>query len=180
MSELDEKSQYDIILGAIRSPIFRNPIKNFIDQNCGSFMEVDENTFEQGALFNEFTQLVETSLTELLNEYHINEEIFLKISEKGLQNPGHKKYFEQLISFSDYNYFKDLMTKRNYQLIQHMENLMRGKDPAKEKATKIKQQKEREDKELKEAITLSLQMDDKMRRLQMIEEEELKVCYVYL
>ena len=159
MSELSEESQYKEILEAIVSPIFRNPIKNFIDQNCGSFLEVDENTFEQGALFNEFTQLIETSLSQLLNEYGISEEIFLKISEKGLQDPSHKKYFEQLISFSDYNYFKNLMTHRNYQLIQHMENLMRGKDPKKER----EQQKEREDKELKEAITLSLQMDDKMK-----------------
>ena len=32
---------YDYIFGKISSPEFRNPIKNFIDENCSSFIDVD-------------------------------------------------------------------------------------------------------------------------------------------
>ena len=171
------QEQYDLIAGEITSSIFRNPIKNFIDQNCGSFIDVDENTFEQGALFNEFTQLIENLLSNLLIKYNLSETTFAQIAEKGLQHPTHYKYFKQLISFGDYNYFKSLMTKRNYQLIKQLEYFMKEKE-ASAKRNKI-QQYNTEDQDLDKAIQVSLQLAEKMRRMKVIEEEELKV-YIYL
>lgn len=171
------QEQYDLIVGEITSPMFRNPIKNFIDQNCGSFIDVDENTFEQGALFNEFTQLIENLLFDLLTKHNLSETTFAQIAEQGLQHQTHYKYFKQLISFGDYNYFKSLMTKRNYQLIKQLECYMREKESS-AKANKI-QQNNSEDQDLDKAIKVSLQLADKMRRMKIIEEEELKV-YTYL
>lgn len=50
MSDLDWI--YDFVFGKITSPVFRNPIKDFIDDNCTYFLDMEENTFQQGALFN--------------------------------------------------------------------------------------------------------------------------------
>ena len=73
----DIDSIYSYVLTKIKSPEFRNPIKDFIDENCSSFIGVDENTFEQGALFNEFTLLIENLLETLCKENNISEEMFL-------------------------------------------------------------------------------------------------------
>ena len=107
---------YEVVLQIIRSPEFRNPIKDFIDDNCNTFIGVDENTFEQGQLHKEFTQLIDNLLDTLTKDIGITEEMFCLAAKKGLNDPKSKKYFEQLISFTNYNYFKNLMTKRNFQL----------------------------------------------------------------
>ena len=163
MSKKEESNDwvYDYIFGKISSPEFRNPIKNFIDENCSSFIDVDENTFQQGALFNEFTQLVDNLLEKILQDCNLTEEQFVLASKKGLDNEKHKKYFEQLISFNNYNYFKNMMTKRNYQFIQMAEEAMKIDMKVLEKllATK-KEQKEREEKQIQSAIKMSLALED--------------------
>ena len=166
---------YDYIFGKISSPEFRNPIKNFIDENCASFIDVDENTFQQGALFNEFTQLVDNLLEKILKECNLTEEQFLLASKKGLDNEKHKKYFEQLISFNNYNYFKNMMTKRNYQFIQMAEEAMRKDKKVPEKLlASTKEQKELEEKQIQSAIKMSLALEDEKKRIKAIEDEELK------
>ena len=177
MSKKEESNDwvYDYIFGKISSPEFRNPIKNFIDENCSSFIDVDENTFQQGALFNEFTQLVDNLLEKMLKKCNLTEEQLILASKKGLENEKHKKYFEQLIAFNNYNYFKNVMTKRNYQFIQMAEDAMKIDMKVLEKllATK-KEQKEREEKQIQSAIQMSLALEDEKRRIKALEDEELK------
>ena len=126
-------SIYNWIAFKITSPTFRVIIKDYIDDNCSLFIDVDENTFQQGQLFNEFTQLIENLLNDLLVEGGISQEQFLTAAEKGLEDPKYKKYFDQLLNFSDYNYFKKLMTKRNYNLIKKVEEEMAQKQKEEEK-----------------------------------------------
>ena len=121
----------------IKSPSFRNIIKDFIDDNCSLFIDVDENTFQQGQLFNEFTQLIENILGDLLLEGGITQEQFLTAAERGLNDPNYKKYFDQLLNFSDYTYFKKMMTQRNYHLIQEVEKEMEKKPEPKKEEFKI-------------------------------------------
>ena len=119
MSQTDNADlewMYEVVYQIIRSPEFRNPIKDFIDDNCGTFIGVEENTFEQGQLHKQFTLLIDNLLDTLTKEIGITEEMFCLAAKKGLNEPKAKKYFEQLISFTNYNYFKNLMTKRNFQL----------------------------------------------------------------
>ena len=56
MSDQYEEWYYDYIVETISSPQFRNPIKEFIDKNCESFIGIEENSFEQGKIFKEFTE----------------------------------------------------------------------------------------------------------------------------
>ena len=196
-------SIYNWLTKKITSPSFRNIIKDFIDDNCSLFIDVDENTFQQGQLFNEFTQLIENILGDLLTEGGITQEQFLTAAERGLNDKKYKKYFDQLLNFSEYNYFKKMMTKRNYQIIKKVEESMALQQ--REKEIKLKEEMEKkqnenagknkterekeeekqrrllhqflnqeEEEELQKAIQKSLELEDEKRKIAIIEEEELK------
>ena len=196
-------SIYNWLTKKITSPSFRNIIKDFIDDNCSLFIDVDENTFQQGQLFNEFTQLIENILGDLLTEGGITQEQFLAAAERGLNDKKYKKYFDQLLNFSEYNYFKKMMTKRNYQIIKKVEESMALQQ--REKEIKLKEEMEKkqnenagknkterekeeekqrrllhqflnqeEEEELQKAIQKSLELEDEKRKIAIIEEEELK------
>ena len=169
MSNTDNEWYYDYILETISSPQFRNPIKDFIDKNCYSFVGTEENSLEQGNLFKQFTKLVDNLLEKSLTELGITEEMFCLAAKKGLENPVAKKYFEQLISFTNYNYFKSLMTKRNIQLEEMAMSQMNG-EPINNK----KKKKNKNDPELQEAIKMSLAVEEEKRKLKALEERELK------
>ena len=112
---------YDLVIEIISSPEFRNPIKDFIDENCDSFVGSEENTLEQGKIFKNFIEFIDSLLESFIIEIGISEEMFILAAKKGIENPKnkmHKKYILQLISFTNYLYFKNLMTKRNIQLEQ--------------------------------------------------------------
>ncbi len=109
---------YDYVLQFIRSPLFRNPIKNFIDENCQIFDNELENSFEHTKIHNKYMELIESLLENAMRDLGISNEKFLELAELGLDKPKDKKYFEQIINNEDYLYFKDLMYKRNIQLEQ--------------------------------------------------------------
>ena len=176
---------YDTVLQIIKSPEFRNPLKDFIDDNCGSFIGVDENTFEQGALHKEFVTLADNLLETLTQEIGITEEMFCLAAKKGLEDQkDNKKYFEQLIAFNNYTYFKNLMTKRNLHLekIAYQEMMKDKEKEAKEEGKKndeeIKQLTEQqniaEKGELECAMKMSLALEEEEKKLRELEEAELE------
>jgi len=59
LNKNDPDSLYNWIAYKVSCPEFRNPIKNYIDENCSTFVDIDENSFEQGQLFNEMNLLIE-------------------------------------------------------------------------------------------------------------------------
>ena len=118
---------YDLVIEIISSPEFRNPIKDFIDENCDSFVGSEENTFDQGKIFKNFIEFIDSLLASFIIEIGISEEMFILAAKKAIENPKnkmHKKYILQLISFTNYLYFKNLMTKRNIQLEQQALKLL--------------------------------------------------------
>ena len=185
LNKKDPESLYDWIAYKVSSPEFRNPIKNFIDENCSTFVDIDENSFEQGQLFNEMNLLLENLLKDVLDEGQITQEDFLKAAERGVTDKKYKKYFNQIINFGDYTFFKSVMTKRNYQIIQLAEKQMnqekemenqniegKGKDALPPEI--VAQMLENEQTEINEAIKQSLADEDEKRRIAIIEEEEIK------
>ena len=218
-------SIYNWVAHKISGPSFRNIIKDFIDDNCSLFIDVEENTFQQGQIFNEFNQLLENILSDVLEEGGLTQEQFLEAAQRGLEDKKYKKYFDQLLNFSDYNFFKRCMTKRNYTLIKRFEEQMaqqkkeieeqqleekkkkelekleaekglendkyieNGKEETNKGENKEKTEKEieeerqrqllyqmlnqEEEQELQEVIKQSLALEEKQRRIAVIEEEEL-------
>ena len=150
----------------ITSPSFRNIIKDFIDDNCSLFIDVDENTFQQGQLFNEFQQLIENLLNDLLVEGGITQEQFLAAAQKGLEDKKYKKYFDQILNFSDYNYFKNLLTKRNYQLIKRVEEQM---------AQKQKENETKKQEEIQRQLRIENQKKGNKKSERELEEEKQRI-----
>ena len=87
-------SIYNQVEYKVSCPQFRNPIKNYVDENCFTFIDIDENSFEQGQLFNEMNQLIENLLNDVLAEGQLSQEDFLKAAERGMED---KKYKNILI-----------------------------------------------------------------------------------
>ena len=174
---------YDLILQIICSPEFRNPIKNFIDENCESFIGEEENSLEQGALHKQFINLTESLLEASLKEFGITDQMFCLAAKKGLEDPENKKYFEQLIAFTNYMYFKNLLTKRNLHLeelaLKEMQSKLESDSSSKAKREEQIQQfeqlaKMKEEKEIAAAIQMSLALEEEKKKLQEIEDEEIK------
>ena len=174
MSE-DNAWMYEYILQTIRSPEFRNPIKDFIDDNCNTFIGLEENTFEQGELHKQFVQLIDNLLDTITKDIGITEEMFCMAAKKGLSDPKAKKYFEQLISFTNYNYFKNLMTKRNFQLEElAYKQMMADKNENEDEEELEKKRKEMEENELQCALKMSLAAEEEKKKLEELEDEELQ------
>jgi hypothetical protein len=179
---VDMEWLYDCVLQIVKSPEFRNPIKDFVDDNCGSFIGVDENTFEQGALHKEFIELVDNLLDTLTKDIGITDEMFCLAAKKGLEDKKSKKYFEQLISFTNYNYFKNLMTKRNLYLEElAYKEMMKDKEEGKnneitkEQMEELeKKAKEMEEDQLQCALKMSLAAEEEMKKLQALEDADLE------
>ena len=188
---------YQYVAKSISGPSFRNPLKNFIDENCITFIDIEENTFEQGQLFKEMNLLLENLLADVLAEGELTQEEFLKAAERGLEDKKYKKYFNQVINFGDYNFFKNIMTKRNYQIIKMAEQQMeKYNNPQKEeeappkieepKSEEVKAEEDKmtrelmkkmiedENKEVEEALKQSLAEEEERRRIAVIEEEEIR------
>ena len=156
----DPDSIYNWVAKRVSGPSFRNIIKDFIDDNCSLFIDIEENTFQQGQIFNEFNQLLENILGDVLEEGGLSQEQFLEAAQRGLEDKKYKKYFDQLLNFSDYNFFKRCMTKRNYALIKRFEE-------------QIAQQKEEiEEQKIQEEIRIE---EEKRKEVEKkIEEEKAK------
>ena len=172
---------YDCILQIVKSPEFRNPIKDFMDDNCDSFLGEEENTFEQGDLHKKFIELVDNLLATLTKDIGITDEMFCLAAKKGLEDEKSKKYFEQLISFTNYNYFKNLMTKRNYYLEELVfKEMMKDKEKDGDELTEEEKKelegkaKEIEDKELECALKMSLAIEEEKKKLKELEDAELE------
>ena len=195
LNKNDPDSLYNWIAYKVSCPEFRNPIKNYIDENCSTFVDIDENSFEQGQLFNEINLLIENLLKDILEEGQITQEDFLKAAERGIQDKKYKKYFNQIINFGNYTFFKSVMTKRNYQIIQMAEKQMNLENEAQNQVPNenqnqredenrpersnlspeiVAQMLENEQAELNEAIRQSLEDEEEKRRIAVIEEEEMR------
>ena len=176
---------YDTVLQVIKSPQFRNPLKDFIDDNCSSFIGLDENTFEQGNLHKAFIALADNLLETMTQELDITEEMFCMAAKRGLEDQKeNRKYFEQLIAFNNYSYFKSMMTKRNLHLEKlAYEAMMKdkekeikpeNKDNNEELKKLIEEQNIAEKGELEAALKMSLAVEEEAKKLKELEDAELE------
>lgn len=118
LDKKDPNSIYKWIIFKISNKEFRDVIKKYIDDNCLKFMDEEENSHEQGNIFNAFNNMVEKLLNSILKEGNITQEEFLAASERGINDPKYQKLFYQIIYFGNYPFFKCIMTKRNHQLMK--------------------------------------------------------------
>ena len=71
-------------------------------------------------------------MLNLLDEVKIDQEAFLKVAKKGLEESVDKKHYEQLIACDNFLYFKNMMIKRNMELEEEALILMQSKNQGKD------------------------------------------------
>lgn len=156
------EKNYKLVCSKLAGPDFRIPIKDFIDQYCTYFLDIDENTLEMKKYYEEFKKLIENNLTKINKELNITENDFLLITEKGRNDPKYKRYFEQIVNLNDFNYFKKIMINRHYQIVKVIEK------EAKKRSDQSKQLV------MNDSEKIYSEEEDRNRRLEAIERQELK------
>ena len=173
-------SIYNWVASKISGPSFRNIIKDFIDDNCSIFLDIEENTFQQGQIFNEFNQLLENILNDVLEEGGLTNEEFLAAAERGLTDQKYKKYFDQILNFGDYNFFKRCMTKRNYALIKKFEEqIAQEKKEIEEKKLEEEKEKEKQDELEAKKLQEEINKEESKEKTEREKEEERQRILLY-
>ena len=166
-TKIDEA--YNKVVERIKGPIFRDPLRDFMDENCNYFIDIDENTPEMCSYFKEFINLLDSLRKKCCEDFKITEEQFNTIAEKGLKDPKSHSYFKQLLNFEKFDCFKRMMIERNYQIIQIIESEMCKKG-------KFQNEVSEEDEELLKAIEESkkafMEEEEKKRRLEELNKRE--------
>ena len=88
-------------------------IPTFIEDNCITFEDADENSHEHFKIHKEFIHLVNSCLESCTSEIGISKEDFAKAVAVGLQIEDYKPYFESLFLVDDFNVFKAKMVQKN-------------------------------------------------------------------
>ena len=117
----DPESLYNWVAYKISCPDFRNTIKDFINDNCTTFVDIKENSSNNDELFIQFKRLLDDLINDILHEGKISKEEFNKIVERGKNDERYKKYFK-LLGLEKYENFKKWMVKRNIELFKMSEN----------------------------------------------------------
>lgn len=99
------------------------PIDTFLEENCITFEDKDENSIEHFKLhkvkiqvIQDFVAMCEDLLEKMIMEIGIDKLSFAKAVAVGVRNPEYSDYFEQLYYLDDFNIFKSWMIKKNAEL----------------------------------------------------------------
>ena len=175
MSTSKIENVYESVVNRIKGPKFRNPIRDFLDENCNHFVDVKENTLEMGLYFKEFSKLIDSLLQKIYKDFDITEDEFAVIFQRGLNDNNCQRYFTQLRNFSNFNFFKKLMIDRYYKIIRLVENELRKRKGLLEQNNDENDNFCNEMNEAKKKSKLeSLNENEKNRRLKVLEEVEIQ------
>lgn len=154
------------------SPGWNLPIQNFIDENCESFEEKEENKLIYTEIFQNFCNLIELMLEQLSSSLDLGEGIMVGVLFEALRDKSISHYFFYLHATQDFILFKQIMIKRNIEI--EIESIKQLKLNEK---SRIERQ---EEEELQMALALSLihQAECEASRFNQImkEDEELRMA----
>eukprot|EP01017_Pseudomicrothorax_dubius_P014501 TRINITY_DN1690_c0_g1_i10.p1 TRINITY_DN1690_c0_g1~~TRINITY_DN1690_c0_g1_i10.p1 ORF type:complete len:237 (-),score=87.51 TRINITY_DN1690_c0_g1_i10:1166-1876(-) len=132
-----EDDEFDEIVGKLQDiviePTFEDLQKKFLDQNCEIFQEGEENKMEYMVAFKNYQKTVESYLEKRLKEELRNFEMskFFKLLEPRSDQID-DQLLDMLISFTDYQLFKELMLEHKKQLILKREAELRKQKKGKQ------------------------------------------------
>uniref|UniRef100_A0A7S4H8G5 Cilia- and flagella-associated protein 36 n=1 Tax=Guillardia theta TaxID=55529 RepID=A0A7S4H8G5_GUITH len=108
----------------MRSPEYKTPIMNYIDEKCIVFDDDEENKLEFTKIHEEFVELVFGLLEKFLVEIGLSTEEFAKTCSKELQRGENAFVYHSIMAADDFQSFKKMMAKRNYEFqLQAIEQL---------------------------------------------------------
>lgn len=104
-----------------RSPIWRVPINNFIDDNCHLFDAEEEMKLEYTVLHQQFQQLIDGLLTSFVADLGVPPEEAMAAIKASMHSSSPEKgptrfFIVSIFSFDDFRTFHRMMVKRNIEL----------------------------------------------------------------
>lgn len=105
-----------------RSPVWRTPVNDFVDENCGVFNNDEEMKLEYTVIHNQYIALVDNLLTSFVEELGVSLEDALTAVKSTLADPNTESYkpLERVINsifmVEDFFSFHRMMVKRNIEL----------------------------------------------------------------
>ena len=129
-AQQDEEQDWilDSITEYLKSPMWKNPILEFIDDNCVCFDTEDENKLEYTAIHTQFKELLECQLLDFFTTLGIDHDIFIAACSVA-QSKVHKAIVGQILAVDNFLVFKKMMVARNEQLNQQALRQMEGFKP---------------------------------------------------
>lgn len=112
----DEQWIYDYVRQYLNSPLWRNPLLDFMEEHCHVFEEKEENKFEYTKIFQEFSGLTALLLESMIEEVGISEKTLEKCILKGLKIQKDAKIFKQILICDNFEAFKMNMVTKNKEL----------------------------------------------------------------
>lgn len=105
------------------SPVWRTPIHDFTDENCGVFSaDEEEMSLEYTIIHKKFVDLIDKLLTDFVNEIGISTDDVLATVRTSLQNEDRpdaaamQRFMKYIFAMEDFETFYHVMVKRNIEL----------------------------------------------------------------
>jgi len=118
----DSKSltEYDWALDYINefvdSPLWRNPVQSYIDENCFFFQGKDEIQHSQYDIHKGFTELIEKIIVKYVHSIGLTTGQFVTAISSGGKQRLSQKIIKFIMCFDDLNVFREMMYSRNVEL----------------------------------------------------------------
>ncbi|KAG9471031.1 hypothetical protein GDO78_016111 [Eleutherodactylus coqui] len=107
----------DSVLTFLSGPAWTAPVSGFIEHNCSVFNDEEENKLSYTEVHNEYKELVEKLIQELLTEMGISEEQFQLACLSPLAHaPDVKNLLQCVVAVEDFVVFKEMMVQKNIEL----------------------------------------------------------------
>ncbi|NP_001080839.1 cilia- and flagella-associated protein 36 [Xenopus laevis] len=105
------------VLGFVSGPVWTVPVLEFMEHKCSVFDDDEENKLSYTDIHNEYKELVETLLTQHLNEVGISEEQFQEACAAPLAHSATlKNILQPVLAVEDFKIFKAMMVQKNIEL----------------------------------------------------------------
>ena len=116
----------EIMTEFLQSPMWKNPIISFVEQNCVVFENTEENRLEYTEIHTKFKRLVESRLEAYIQDLGISQADYVKAWSRA-QKRIHKSLLQQIMAVEDFVLFKKMMVNRNIAMNKEAMRQMQAK-----------------------------------------------------
>uniref|UniRef100_A0A6U4NUG4 ADP-ribosylation factor-like protein 2-binding protein n=1 Tax=Hemiselmis andersenii TaxID=464988 RepID=A0A6U4NUG4_HEMAN len=117
----EDDDKFDTVIGALEDIMmdaeFQGMQETFADEHCAAFDDSDENKLVYTDIFKKYTQLVEgyveRRLKEAISDFSM--QAFMEMLSAREEEMQSTDVFDMLVSFADFDTFKDIMLSHKHQ-----------------------------------------------------------------
>ena len=106
----------EVLIGFMDSPGWLCPIHDFIDHNCESFEQEEENKLAYTSIYIEYCEMIEGMLQNISRQLNISEEVLVGVVDEALRHRKISFHFELVLATVDFLVFKRIMVNRNIEI----------------------------------------------------------------